>query len=152
MEKMMKRTCAIFAMVMMLMMASNTAQAQCSGAVDKLCKAFDLMKGQVNAITDIDGLENLDFDKSIAQSGIESIPDECGNYKLTAADKTKLRKSYNGFCDAMTDKLYSFVAGVLTKKDVAAQMEPMKTAFDAVLESSDTLGDFIGGLDMIFSN
>lgn len=147
----MKTTGAFFAFLMLVMVASNSAQAQCSSSIDKICKAFNGMSSQVNRVTSLEDFDYLDFDSAINNSGVYSIPDSCVNYRLTANDKAKLKKSFDGFCDTMVNKLYSLAGGLLSRQDIAVQINPMKKAYTTVLNNSTTLGDFIDGLSYVFN-
>ena len=148
----MKKLVSFFAIVMLMMVAAAPAKADdCSSAVNKICKAFDYMTAQVNRVTSFEGLENLDFDAAVNKAEVYSIPDECANYVLTSADKTKLRKSFNSFCNAMVDKMYSFIGGMMSRNDIAVQISPMKDAFNQVLNNSKTLGDLVEGMAYVFN-
>lgn len=148
----MKKLVSFFAIVMLMMVAAAPAKADdCSSAVNKICKAFDYMTAQVNRVTSLEGLDNLDFDAGFNKAEIYSIPDECADYVLTSADKTKLRKSFNGFCNAMVDKMYGIGGGVISRNDLAAQFSPWKDFFNQVLNNSKTLGDMIEGLASLYN-
>ena len=145
----MRRTFAALMLAVMFATFTSTAHADdCKSAVDKICKAFNGMTAQVNRVTSIEGFDTLDFDA--ANADLYSISDSCANYHLTSDDKAKLRKSFNGFCNAMVDKLYSFVGSMVSRDVVEAQIMPMNEAFNNVLDNSDTLMELVDGLNKVF--
>lgn len=141
-----------FLLLLAAMCAFNPSAGATTGpeAVDIFCQAFRNMTAQVNRCTDINQIENLDFDKAIATAGVENITDDCTSYVLTSTDRRKLSDSFNGFVDAMVNKMYNLVGGAVDKSFISSQFEPMKASYKKSLDNSKTFGEFVEAIDTIF--
>ena len=151
MKKIVSSATMLFAALVLILGSATSAKAyDCGTAVDTLCKSFNAMKTQVNAINSLDGFDNLDFDAAIDRSGVGDIPDSCMSHVMTQAEKTKLKNAFNGLMDAMINKLYSLGGGMITKAEVSAQFNPMKNTFAKAVDSAKTLGDVVYSMENLW--
>ena len=151
----MKKTIKSFgffaALVMLFMLSSANAGAyNCGSAVDKLCKVFDNMKGQVHKINSLEELDTLDFDQAMNKFGLDEVPDDCKEYVLTKEDKKKVITSLTGFMDAMSDKIYKLAGGMVSRDMINSEFAPMKSNLRKAVNSATTLGDMLDNINSVF--
>lgn len=146
------RIVASIVILVVTMFAGNfTAQgATCSEGVDMFCTIFGKMSAMVNKITTVEQLDNINFDSAVENVGLENVPDECMNYVLTKADKTKLNNAYNSFIDSMVNKMYKLLNGMLSKSDIEKEFTSMRTVFKSTLDKSRTFEQFLDNVSAIF--
>lgn len=122
----------------------NLKADECSGAVDRFCKTFELMKKEVNRMNSFEDYESIDLDAVIEQAGLGDVWDTCLDYELTNRDRVRLKLAANGFVDAISNKMYSFFEGTVPMEAVKAEFRPMKELIEEIVDGSETLGDFVG--------
>ena len=140
MKKTLKTSATLLCMVLTIL-ALSSYKGDCSLAVDKICYAFDSMKGQVKKCNSVEEMAGLDFDKSISSAGIEQIPDECASYVLTSEDKSRIIKSFNGIFDALADKTVELSGGMIPRSEIEKELKGFKTTFTDLVKKSTTLGN-----------
>lgn len=145
MKKIFKTSWALIAM--MLVFSVSCAGSKGQQAVDMIADAFNDMAKEVEKCTSINDLENLDFSGIGMKTGADDIDDSCKDYELTSADKSKLKKSFHNFYDAVVDKMVDFMGGLISRDDLEKQMDAMLTVYNNAVDNSDTLGDYVKALD-----
>lgn len=129
-------------LLLFFVMSASVLRAQeCSKTVDVLCDAFNKMAFQVSQCQTLEGLNQIDFNTVVENSGAEDIPDSCMQYRLTKEDKMRLKASVNKFVDATVDKVYDLAGGIISKEQLNQEMEPTRKQFVKAIDDSVTFED-----------
>ena len=124
------------------LVVSISANAQnCAGSVDKICDAFDSMTSQMAQCSTREGVDLLNIDIVIEESGVADISGDCLNYVLTNADKEKLNAAFDKFMTVSADKTFELCRGTITKTQIARELEPLRKSWKEGLAGATTLGD-----------
>ena len=133
--------------IIFLTVAVSANAADCSKVVGITCDAFSKMANQVKKCKSLDDLSTLDFDNVVNNMDFGDLPDSCLEYRLTSADKTKLKKSIDIFSDSIVDKMVEFTDGVISREYVKGEMDKEMSKFKTIIDQSVTYQDFVNGVE-----
>ena len=152
MKSITKSTISFFAFLMLMFVSANSAKAaDCSQAVDKMCKTFNLMTAQINSIQSFEDLGNLDLVGAVEITGLEDIIEECKEYVLTTNDKARLVESFNGYIDSVANKMYALHQGQISHEMIGEQLNPMKDGFKEAVSGATTMGNLVDRLEPVLN-
>lgn len=155
MKKILKSAAFVLALMMAVVVTSNTASAQrvnvsqkydCGQCVDKICSVLNRLSAQVNKCKTMDQFSAIDFDNLTGGLGIEQIPEECGSYRLTKADKDKINSAWDGVIDSMENKFVEFTGGMLTRQQIKSETDSIRKSFKSAVNRSTTFQDLTDNL------
>lgn len=144
----------MLAMIMTLCFGT-TAQAQNQNegkeAVAKICRAFDKMSSTLAGVSDMQEMENLDFQNAINEIDFSSIDDETAGYVLASEDKEAIKVSVGGFINSIIDKVVELYGEQMPREVLAGAMTPVRDRFNSLIDDATTLADVataLGELDL----
>ena len=147
MKKIITSSFVVVAFIVMLVSAS-TAQAQnCNGVVDKVCATFKAMAKQVDNTNSLDAFENINFTRAIQSTGLDKVPDACGNLRLTTADKTKIKAAFKEFYNSTVNKIVSLSGGYMTSAEVEQMLGNMLEEYNRCVDNARTLQDVLDNMN-----
>lgn len=144
----MKKFSFLASIMMMVMLLGTGCSTQQEGkkAVDLLCEAFDNMAEEVNSVKSIEEFDDLDFNNSV--KNLNDIDDSAKHYVLTDQDKEKITESFDGFVDAIVNKLVSLDdTDTLSADMLKPTFNSMKKKFARLTDKAKTLEDFVDDLE-----
>lgn len=119
--------------------------ADCGQEVNKACLIFNTLNDRMQQVQTLEEFQNIDFDALLNGLDSTEFSDECNDYVLTAEDKENLQKSFNAIFDSMTDKMVQLTYGMVPREQITAQIAPMISMHNKLLEDSVTFGEYTDG-------
>lgn len=151
MKRILKSTGLALALLMALVVTTTTTASakevevydiyDCSECVDKICTVLNRMSSQINECQTMDQFSAIQFDQLTKGLGIDEVPEGCGVYELTTADKNKINAAWDAVIDAMENKFVEFTGGFITRQQIQGETDPIRNAFKNAINESITLED-----------
>lgn len=130
--------------IFMMSYSASAQTADCSQSVDKICNGFKIGEETIRSYTTMEQLDQIDLAGAFDKAGVnDSMLESCGNYRLTDADKSKLKASYKGFMNVIADKTVQLMGIDMSLRPfIVQQMDPVIQEGDKIINKSTTLYDF----------
>lgn len=148
----MNKTIKIFKTLFLLgifLFSLNSYAQDCSQVSNKICEGFNKMSIEVKKCTSLDSFDSINFAGAMDSVDLSEIPDSCIDHLLTASDKSKIKKSMNGFLDTTVNKMVELFNGMASYSFVNSQFQPIREAMMEAVDKSDTLRELAENLESL---
>lgn len=136
----------IIAVVVMLFGAFQAKADDCSKVVDKICNLNKQTVALIDKCSSLDELDQLANSDMFDDEDLNKLLETCSSYVFTADDKERLKKSFYDLNEKTADKMVDLLNGMFSKEDVMAQLVPVISIYNDIIDASSTLGEFIDNM------
>lgn len=107
-------------------LGGNAVSYNCNESVDRIVTLLNSLTLQINEAGNLKEIESVSFTPEMTQT-LNTIYQNCKDYKLTSLDKKRLNKAYEDLITAYIEKFYKFSPqlGVVSKSELFNIVRPM---------------------------